>query len=45
MLNISNYDCIIEPSAGEGSFSKNIKHNNIISLDIEPEDDSIIKMD
>jgi len=32
---------VIEPSAGNGSFSKKI--NNCIAYDIEPEDDSIIK--
>lgn len=45
LLNLSKYECVIEPSAGNGSFSKNIKHDNLISLDIEPEDDSITKMD
>jgi hypothetical protein len=45
-IDLSKYDCVIEPSAGNGSFSRNIKHKNLISLDIEPEDDiSIIKMD
>lgn len=43
-INISDYDLVIEPSAGNGSFSKNIHHNNLIALDIEPEDDNIIKM-
>jgi len=45
LIDLSNYDCIIEPSAGKGSFSKNIKHENLISLDIDPEDNSISKMD
>jgi len=44
LINLSDYECVIEPSAGDGSFSKNIKHDNLISLDIEPEDNSIIKM-
>lgn len=44
LVDLSKYNCVIEPSAGKGSFSKNIKHNNLISLDIEPEDDSITKM-
>lgn len=43
-LNINEYEIIIEPSAGNGSFSNNIKHSNLISLDIEPENSSIIKM-
>ena len=34
-LNIDEYDMIIEPSAGNGSFSNNINHKNLISLDIE----------
>jgi hypothetical protein len=45
LLDLSKYDCVIEPSAGNGSFSKNIKHDNLISLDIDPEDNSITKMD
>lgn len=40
---MSFYACIVEPSAGNGSFSKQIP--NCIALDIEPEDDSIIKGD
>lgn len=34
---------VIEPSAGNGAFSKKIK--NCIAYDIEPEDDNIIKAD
>jgi hypothetical protein len=45
LIDLSKYDCIIEPSAGKGSFSKNIKHENLISLDIDPEDNTISKMD
>ena len=26
LIDLSNYDCVIEPSAGNGSFSKNINH-------------------
>ena len=44
---ISMYDLIIEPSAGDGKFydilSKN--HKNVIGLDIEPEHPKIIKQD
>ena len=43
-LNIDQYDIVIEPSAGNGSFSNNINHKNLIKLDIEPENDDIIKM-
>lgn len=43
MLNLSEYDMIIEPSAGNGSFSKQIK--NCVAYDLVPEDDSIIQQD
>lgn len=38
---ISSYDMIIEPSAGNGSFSKQL---NCIALDIEPENENIKQM-
>lgn len=41
-IDLNKYDCIIEPSAGNGSFSKKL---NCIAYDIEPEDSSIIKKD
>lgn len=46
-LNFSKYDLIIEPSAGNGSFSNKIslKTNNLISLDILPENDNIVQQD
>ena len=40
--NIDNYDIIVEPSAGNGSFSTQLK---CISYDIEPEHHDIIKQD
>lgn len=40
-IDLKRYDVIIEPSAGNGSFSKNIE--NCLAYDIEPEDASIIK--
>ncbi len=40
--NIEQYDLIVEPSAGNGSFSKQL---NCIAYDIEPEDVSIIEKD
>lgn len=43
LINLSDYDIIIEPSAGDGAFSKLIP--NCIALDISPEDESIIKQD
>lgn len=39
---LDSYDLIIEPSAGNGSFSKQL---DCIAYDIEPEDQSIIKED
>lgn len=36
-LNLDNYDCIIEPSAGNGAFYNEIQHLNKIGLDIVPE--------
>jgi len=44
-IDFEDYECIIEPSAGNGSFSNNINHNNLIAIDIEPENDNIIKQD
>lgn len=45
MIDLSLYDLVIEPSAGSGSFSKNIAHHNLISLDIAPEWDGVIQQD
>lgn len=41
-LDISIYDLVIEPSAGNGSFYEQINHHNKIGLDILPEADNII---
>lgn len=43
--NLKIFDLIIEPSAGNGSFLEQIKHKNIIGIDISPENDKIIKKD
>ena len=40
--NIDTYDVIIEPSAGSGSFSSQLK---CIAYDIEPEGENIIQQD
>jgi predicted RNA methylase len=40
-LDLSYYSYVIEPSAGSGSFSKQI--NNCIAMDILPEDDTIVQ--
>ena len=44
-LNFQKYDFVIEPSAGNGAFYEEIKHNNKIGLDISPENLNIIKAD
>ena len=41
-INLNEYDTIIEPSAGNGSFSNLL---NCIAYDIEPESEKIIKQD
>ncbi|MGZ9431729.1 hypothetical protein [Mycoplasma sp. CB776] len=41
--NLEQYSIIIEPSAGEGSFSDLL--NNVIAYDIEPKNSNIIKQD
>lgn len=43
LLDLSNYDTILEPSAGNGSFSKQIP--NCIAYDLKPEDESIKQLD
>jgi hypothetical protein len=40
----NDFDWIIEPSAGNGSFLKQIKYEHKIGIDIEPEFDDILKM-
>lgn len=46
-IDINKYDIILEPSAGNGSFSNILmeEYSNVIALDILPENDKIIKMD
>jgi hypothetical protein len=41
----NDWDLIVEPSAGNGSFFKQIENENKVGLDIFPEDDSIVKKD
>lgn len=41
----TEFDLVIEPSAGSGNFLLNIDHKNKIGLDIKPEHKSIIKQD
>lgn len=42
-INIDKYDLIIEPSAGDGAFSKQI--NNILAFDLFPESADIVQQD
>ena len=42
---LSSYEKVVECSAGNGSFSKQINHTNLEAYDILPEDNSIIKQD
>lgn len=44
-IDLDAYDCVIEPSAGDGAFYNNIDHSNKIGLDISPENNNIIKQD
>jgi predicted RNA methylase len=43
--NYKQFDVIIEPSCGNGSFYNQIDHNNKIGVDIEPEIDNVITQD
>jgi hypothetical protein len=46
IVDLSSYDLILEPSAGNGSFSNLFKNNNaLVSLDINPENNDILEMD
>ena len=38
---IDKYDCVIEPGAGSGAFVKQIKHSNLIAMDISPDHNGI----
>lgn len=44
-LDLSKFNFVIEPSAGNGSFSRMIDHEGLISLDIAPEADGIRQQD
>ena len=43
-FNYGSYDVIVEPSAGAGDFLSELKHDNIIAMDIQPDSDKIKKM-
>ena len=40
---LSEFDCVIEPSAGDGAFFSKIKHSKLIGLDITPHHPAIKK--
>lgn len=42
-VDLSKYDMVIEPSAGDGSFIKKIKHSHLYAFDIFPNYSSITK--
>lgn len=44
VINFNDYDFIVEPSAGNGSFTSFIPSEKSISLDLVPESDDIIEM-
>jgi len=45
-LSFDKYDTILEPSAGSGNFSNILKHyGNLIAIDIDPENETILKAD
>jgi len=43
--NKSQFDLIVEPSAGNGSFFNQIDYENKVGIDISPESEDIIEMD
>ena len=45
LYDITKWDLIVEPSAGNGSFLNQIPSNNKIGIDISPEQSNIIKQD
>jgi len=45
LYDISTFDLIVEPSAGNGSFLNQINSNDKIGLDIDPDCSNIVEMD
>lgn len=45
LINTNNYDIIIEPSAGTGSFYQLFPHDKRLGLDLEPKYEGIVKQD
>lgn len=44
-ININDFDLILEPSAGNGSFYNILDENKKFGIDIQPDSENIIKMD
>ena len=44
LVDLSTFDLILEPSAGNGSFLSALPVETSVGLDIEPENENIIKM-
>ncbi len=44
-IDLNEYKYVIEPSAGSGAFSNQIEHDNLIAMDLDPENNSILKQD
>lgn len=44
-INLGDYDLIIDPCCGDGSFYLNINHENKIGIDIDPQIDNVEKCD
>jgi hypothetical protein len=40
----NNFDLIVEPSAGNGSFFNQLEFNNKVGIDISPENENILRM-
>jgi hypothetical protein len=45
LYNKNNFDLIVEPSAGNGSFFNQLEFENKVGIDISPENENIVKMD
>lgn len=44
-IDLSIYDLVVEPSAGEGAFYNLLDHPNKIGIDLEPKCDGVIEQD
>ena len=42
---LSRYDLVVEPSAGNGAFLRGINHGHKIGIDIDPQHESVIQAD